>query len=185
MDVGRADEQDRQGVLAPVARVSGDELEGDEDGERPDLRGETKEEALVDLLREPGPEEQLDDEENVGWNAEQVGLERGEVERTELQREICGDGLVRNQPCESNDIDGPHVPIRDAVVKLPEAQRLTVVHVALRRVVPKDTVRQDLFFMLVKPAFVVRNFLPEAFLIRRWRQIKPRDDTDDAGNQAL
>jgi hypothetical protein len=80
VDVGRADEEDREHVAAPAVCARAEEFEDDQEGETPKLGGEAGEEALVGFLGEPGPEEEIDDEENVGGDGEEICLEGGEIE---------------------------------------------------------------------------------------------------------
>lgn len=65
VDVGVADEQGREDPAGPGGCGFGEEFEGDEEGEGPDLGEEADEEALVELFAEPGPEEELADEDGV------------------------------------------------------------------------------------------------------------------------
>ena len=70
MHVGRAHEQRAERPLDPRARVSGNGLQGHEDWQRPDLAHEARQEALVRLFGDPGPPEQLRDEEHGGGDGE-------------------------------------------------------------------------------------------------------------------
>lgn len=68
--------------------VGRQDLERDEQGQHPDLGDEADEEALVAFLRHPGPEEELDDEEGVGGDGEEVGLEGVEAEGLAGERDV-------------------------------------------------------------------------------------------------
>ena len=85
MHVGRSDQQRAQRPLDPRPRALGDRLQRNEEGQRPDLADETGQEALVRLLRHPGPEEELDDEDDVGGDGEEVGRKGAEAGGFELQ----------------------------------------------------------------------------------------------------
>jgi hypothetical protein len=80
VDVGRSDEEDRERVAAPAACPRAKEFEDDQEGKTPKLGGEAGEKALVGFLGEPGPEEEVDDEENIGGDGEEICLEGGEIE---------------------------------------------------------------------------------------------------------
>lgn len=114
MYVRMADEQGAQRPFDPRARVGVDCLQRNQYGQGPDLADETGQEALVCLLGHPGPEEQLQDEERVGRNGEQVRFEGVEAGGLELQRQVLRHRVVGNQPGKAEEIDGPHVVIRQA-----------------------------------------------------------------------
>ena len=59
------------------------------------MADESEDESLVDALGEPGPEEKLEDEENIGRNGEQIGLKCTEAERSDVEREIVGRRSLR------------------------------------------------------------------------------------------
>lgn len=71
----------------------------------------------------------------------------------ELQRQILRHGVVGNQPGKAEEVDGPHVIIRQAVPECLGRQRLTVVHVALAGIVADDAINHDVLLALVEPAF--------------------------------
>ena len=119
----------------------------------PDLADETGQQALVRLLGHPDPEEQLQDEERVGGDGEEVRFEGAEAGGLELQGQVLRHWVVRNQPGKAEEVDGPHVVIRQAVPECLRRQRLTVVHVALAGIVADDTIDHDVLLALVEPAF--------------------------------
>lgn len=78
VDVGVADDEGGYDPAGPGGDVFGDDFEGDEEGEEPDLGAEADEEALVDALGEPGPEEELEDEDGVGGDLGKAFVSRVE-----------------------------------------------------------------------------------------------------------
>ena len=68
MHVRVPNKQRRHAPFGPGAGIGGDEFEREDEGEHPNLRDEADEEALVNLFRDPGPEEELKDEEDIGWD---------------------------------------------------------------------------------------------------------------------
>ncbi|KAH9810122.1 hypothetical protein Tdes44962_MAKER01096 [Teratosphaeria destructans] len=116
MDVRESDQEDRAGVFAPVRGGSGDDFEGDEEREGPELAEDAEEEALVELFGEPGPEEELDDEEDVGGDCEEVGAEGAEAEGFELEGQVLGLwvlGYSTVSLCEREGIEGGHAYVWD------------------------------------------------------------------------
>lgn len=109
--IGRADKQRAQRPFHPRPRVPGDGLQGDQDRQRPDLADETGQEALIRLLGHPGPPEQLHDEEHVSGYGEQVGFEGAEAGGLELKGQVLRHGVIRDQPGEAEEVDGPHVVV--------------------------------------------------------------------------
>ena len=183
MDVRGPDQQGAQSPLDPRPRAVGDGLERDEDGQRPDLADEAGQEALVRLLRDPGPEEQLRDEEHVGGDGEQVRLEGAEAGSLELQRQVLRHGVIGDEPGEAEEVDGPHVVVRQAVPERARRERLPIVHVAFARVVANDTVHHDEFLPLVEPAVLAAE--PALGLRRRRGQVDEGGESDQAGEEAL
>lgn len=59
------DEERTQDPFDPVACCTWEDFEGDQQRKCPNLADESDEEALLDLLRQPCPEEQLANEKNV------------------------------------------------------------------------------------------------------------------------
>ena len=68
MHVRVSNKQRRYAPFGPGASIGGDEFERDDKGKHPNLRDEADKEALVNLFRDPGPEEELKDEEDIGWD---------------------------------------------------------------------------------------------------------------------
>ena len=56
----------------------------------PELTYKPYEEPLIGSLGEPGPEQELNDEEDTRWNREQVGLEGVESQRLEGKGQVAG-----------------------------------------------------------------------------------------------
>mgnify|MGYP001190244612 FL=1 len=61
--------------------------------------------ALFDFLAEPGDTEQGDDGDGIGYNCEEVGVERAEAELSERQGEIVGNWSGRNEDNKAECID--------------------------------------------------------------------------------
>lgn len=98
MDVWVTDNEGRECPTRPVRGRLGEELQGNEEWEHPDLGDQADKEALVDPLRQPGPKEELDDKEDICRDlmivslcvagvvqvaySEQIGFESTEAKRT-------------------------------------------------------------------------------------------------------
>ena len=61
--------------------------------------------ALFDFLAEPGDTEQGDDGDGIGYNCEEVGVERAEAELSERQGEIVGNWSGRDEDNKAECID--------------------------------------------------------------------------------
>ena len=143
VDVECGHQQRAEGPFRPRAGLGGNLLQGDEDGQRPDLAGQADEEALVRLLGRPGPEEQLQDEEHVGGNGQQIRLEGTEADGFELQGQVLRDGFVGYEPGKTENVNGPHVIVPEGGPERRGRQRLPVVHIAFARVVADDAIDHD------------------------------------------
>ncbi len=64
-----------------------------------------------------------------------------------------------------------------------ECESLTVVHVALARVIAENTICDDLLFALVEPPVLSTKL--RGSLVWGWWEVEVRDDTDDAGQGTL
>ena len=84
MHVGRAHEQRAERPLDPRPRAPRNSLQRHQHRQRPDLAHEARQEALVRFFGNPGPPEQLGDEEHVGGDGEEVCLEGAEAGGFEL-----------------------------------------------------------------------------------------------------
>lgn len=89
-----------------MGRVGRDEFKRDEKWKCPDLGHsvatyqleslvrqekddlQPNQETLVQLLRYPCPEQQLDDEDNVGRDRQQIGLEGAKAQSLEVERQV-------------------------------------------------------------------------------------------------
>ena len=72
---------------------------------------ENDQEAVVNLLAEPGKEEQLGKEEAVGRDSEQVGGKGAEGEGFEDQGQVVGRWCGGDVPGETEKVDWPHVVV--------------------------------------------------------------------------
>ena len=61
--------------------------------------------ALFDFLAEPGDTEQGDDGDGIGYNCEEVGVERAKAELSERQGEIVGNWSGRDEDNKAECID--------------------------------------------------------------------------------
>jgi hypothetical protein len=66
--VGVADQEGSDRPARPRAYGLGYELEGEDERKRPNLGAKGDKKTFVEFLREPGPEEELQNEENIGWD---------------------------------------------------------------------------------------------------------------------
>ena len=88
MHIRVRDQQRTQRILDPRVRAGGKGDECREEDDPPDLRDETREGALVDLLAEVGDGEDGADPDDLGGDREQVGVEGGEAEGFEGESEV-------------------------------------------------------------------------------------------------
>lgn len=98
-----------------MASMCREDLERDQERQSPYLAHEPDEEPLIDPLREPGPKEKLDYEEDVRRDREQIGLEGSKTKRSDLEGEICRDWVVGEQPAETDEVYWPKVPVSQAL----------------------------------------------------------------------
>lgn len=80
MDVRITDQQRTNSIPNPGTRLLGQDLEGDDEREHVELAHEHDQEAVIDLLAEPGPEDELDQEKDISRHGEKVRLEDVEAE---------------------------------------------------------------------------------------------------------
>ena len=183
MHVRRPNQERAQSPLDPRPRVRRDRLERNQDRERPELAHETDEEALVRLLRDPGPEEQLQDEEHVGGYGEQIRLKGAEAGGLELQRQVLRHGIVGDEPGEAKQVNRPHVVVAQAVPERLGGERLPVMHIALAGVITQDAIHHNELLALGEPAILAAE--AARGLSGRGRQVEEGDEADAAGQHAL
>lgn len=183
MYIRRTDQKNQVHISTPSVGISRENLEGDQQRQTPHFTDNTQKHALVESLRNPCDNQQIDDEYNVCRNGEQVRLERSETETLELQGNIVGCGRVGNAPNETKRINRPKVIIAKCTPKHLRRQGLSVVHASLTGVVAEDTVDHNLFLALVEPAI----FSAEATLClcRSCGHPEHGDDSDETGEQAF
>lgn len=183
MYIRRTDQKNQVHISAPSVGISRENLEGDQQCQTPHFRDNTQKHALVESLRNPCDDQQVDDEYNVCRDGEQVRLERSEIETLELQGNIVCCGRVGNAPDETKGINRPKVIVTKCTPKHLRRQGLSVVHASLTGVVAEDTVDHNLFLALVEPAILSAE--TTLCLCRSCRHPEHRDDSDKTGEQAL
>ena len=60
-------------------------LECDQERQHPDLTDQAKQKTLINLLRDPGDPQQIDDEDDIGGNAEKVRFKGSEARCFKVQ----------------------------------------------------------------------------------------------------
>ena len=75
MKVWHGKVQHRESIVDPWAPCRWQSDEGNQARQDPNLTDDGQQEALIYLLRQPCPPQQAQDEQYVGWNSEEVGLE--------------------------------------------------------------------------------------------------------------
>lgn len=70
MNIRITNQQGTDGVPSPGIGRSGHDFQGNDKGQHVELAEEDDQEPVVDLLANPGPEDELDKEEDVGWDGE-------------------------------------------------------------------------------------------------------------------
>lgn len=183
MNVRITDQKGTDGVPSPVTGTSGHDFQGDNQGKHVELTEEHDQEPVVDLLTDPGPEDELDEEEDVGRDGEQVGFEGVEAEGAEVERQVLRDLLLRNAPGQAEDVDGPEIDVGQGCPEERGCQALSVVHTSLGRIIPQNPVDHDDLLTLGKPAVLPSK--PTRRLCRARRQVKPRKNTDQDGHRPL
>ena len=83
--------------------------------------------------------------------------------RFQLQCEIRSHRLRGNEPGQPNKIDRPHVVVLKAVPQHAEAQRLTIMHVALRWVITKDPI--DHYYTLAPRSATILRIVTYLFFL--------------------
>ena len=183
MHIRRPDQQCAQRPPGPVACLLRDRLQRHQQRERPDLADQARNEALVRFLGDPSPPEELDDEKHVGGDGEEVGLKGIEADGFKLEGEVLRHRVIRDEPGESEEVDGPHVVVGEAVPELAGGEGFTVVHVAFGGVVADNAVDHDVFFARVEPAVFSAE---ETFCLgRRGGEVDERDQADESCEEAF
>lgn len=75
MDIRGSNHQNAQCILGPLTRGSREYLQRHQQRKQIQLPNEDDQEAIVDFLGQPSPEDELEEEEKVGGDGEQIGLE--------------------------------------------------------------------------------------------------------------
>ena len=65
---------------------------------------------MIPSFRYPSPKEELENEEEIGGDCKEIGLESIETDVAELKREIGGHGVGWHAERESDKVDREHVP---------------------------------------------------------------------------
>lgn len=89
----------------------------------------------------------------------------------------------RQQPGQSEKVDGPHVVIAQALPEHYRRQSLTVVHVTFAGIVSQNTIHHDFLLPLVEPPFEPTE-LGSCLSRRRW-QVPPGHDADESSQCSL
>lgn len=120
----------------------------------PPLTDGGKQKSFVQLIREPGKEEEVDDKQHICRDRQEVGLEGPESHGLELQCQVLSHWICWDHPSEPDQIYWPHVPILETFPEHGERQALTIVHVPLTWVITQHSVHHDFFFSLVEPSIL-------------------------------
>lgn len=167
----------------PGTGLCGQHLQGNQQNQAPDFRHDPQEEPHIEPLRDPSPEEQVDDEDRVRGDSQEIGLEGLEPQRLELQRDIARRRCVGDQPCQAEQVDDPHVIIAERLPEHLGGDGLPVMHAAFTGVVAEDSVHENLFLVLVEPPVLSAE---AAFRLRGGgRHPECGDDADNACDEAF
>jgi len=88
MDVGLRICEDRKHPHHPMIADGRQALQSDECGQYPDLAYQSDEETIIDLFTEPGKPKEIENEQDVGGNAEKIGFESPEARSFEVKSQV-------------------------------------------------------------------------------------------------
>ncbi|KAH3673865.1 hypothetical protein OGATHE_001845 [Ogataea polymorpha] len=111
--------------------------------------------SLVNFLGKPRDQQQQNNVEHIVWNREQVDIEGAESRALENQSQVRRDSIDRNVRDQTNEVNRPQVVVHQSGPDHLEGQSLTVVHVALGRVVSEDPIHDDFLLSLGEPSLFV------------------------------
>jgi hypothetical protein len=145
VDIRVSEQEGEDGVSGPSGFVARENNQGNEENQGPDLRVSTDFQSVValDSFTNPRRKEELKLErsrrkgiylkhhEDETWDREQVGVQSAEAERAEDESEIGGRRGKRDSPSQSDNIQNPHIIIRQATPHLPDRDGLSIMHVSL------------------------------------------------------
>lgn len=183
MHIRHTNQQCDKHPSSPGTSLSGKNLQRNEENQRPELSTDTQHKAHLEALGNPRPEQQVQNENHIGRDTEQVGVEGAEAQGFQLQTYVrrCRDS--GDHPCQAEDVDNPHVVVLQCFPEEFWCDRLAIVHAAFAGVVAENAVNHDLLLALIEPPL----FTPEQACCLCWRGWHPEggDDTDHAGDQAF
>lgn len=183
MNIRCSDQKNQVHPSAPSTGISRKNLEGNQQCQTPHFTNNTQKHTLIEALRNPRPEQQIDNENNICRDGKQVGFERSKTETFELQGNIVGRRRVGNTPNQTKQINRPEVIVGKRTPKHLRCQGLSVVHASFAGIVAEDSVNHNLLLALVEPTV----FPAETALCLCWSCGHPehRDDSDDTGDKAF
>lgn len=151
MDIRRPKKKYQNDPPSPGTGLRGQHFQRNQQNQAPDLGHDTQEEPNIEALRDPSPEEQVDDEDRVRGDSQEIGLEGLEPQRLELQRDVARRRRVGDQPRQAEQVDDPHVVVAERLPEHLGSDGLPIMHAAFAGVVAEDSVDEDLFLVLVEP----------------------------------
>lgn len=167
----------------PLVGVVGNVLERKEKREEVNAVDDTDNQSLVDFLRNPCPENELENEEEVRGNDKQVRLESVEANGSQGESKVTGHWCRWNEPDDANKVDWPHVVISERRPEVSSCKILTVVHVSLAGIIAQDTGDHNDFLPLGEPTVLSTEVT--GGLCWRWWEVEVRNNTNQGGKTTL
>lgn len=161
----------------------GKRFKSDEESHSPDLASNTKKQPLIESLRDPSPQQQIEDEDNRRRDSEQVGLEGGETQRLQLQTDVAACWNICDHPGQTEEVNDPHVVVLKGLPEHARRNSLAVVHTSLARVVPENTVDHDFFLVFGEPSLLTAE--PASGLGWGWWHPERSNNADHTGDQTF
>lgn len=183
MNIWRSNQQDQIDPSSPITGIRGQDLEDNQQRQAPKLRDNPNQEPLVEPLRYPRTEQQVDNENDIRRDSQQIGFESAKAHALQLDSDVVCRWRVGNHPDQTQEVNRPHVVVAQRVPEHLGGDSLAIVHASLAGVVAEHTVDHDLFLVLVEPAVLATE--PAFGLCRGCGHPKHRDDSDHAGDEAF
>lgn len=109
MDIRRSDQKHQDNPSTPSTGIRRENFKRNKQDQAPYFCDDTQKHTLVEPLRDPCPEQQVEDEQDVRWDGEQVCLERAKSKTLELQRDVVGCRCIGDSPDQAEHVNRPHI----------------------------------------------------------------------------
>lgn len=183
MNIWRSNQQNQIDPSSPITGIRGQDLKNNQQSQAPKLRGNPNQEPLIEPLRYPRTEHQVDDENDIRGDSQQIGFESAKAHALQLDSDVVCRWRVGNHPDQTQEVNRPHVVVAQRVPEHLGGDSLAIMHASLAGVVAEHPVDHDLLLVLVEPAVLATE--PAFGLCRGCWHPEHRDDANHAGDEAF